>query len=213
MVPNCPVEVAELADDIHRYWVDVRMLDERTAAEMRDELRDHLCDAAAAGHHPDEVMGDDPRAFADEWADQRDDGANRRRLLWALGIGLGPFLFLAGLGAPAPPYLRATVSLRDALAYTVGFAVLLLPWMTGVRWRLHGGARERIAHRVEPYWVLVGVAVLFVPEIAAWSRLPPWNVDVGPWLTVPAAVAMWAVVCWFGFFRGGQALYRRWRER
>ena len=59
--------VDQIVTECARYWRDTGV-PAATAAEMRNELNDHLSEASAAGQSIDQVVGPDLAAFAEEWA-------------------------------------------------------------------------------------------------------------------------------------------------
>ena len=60
-------DIVKIAQQCERYWIDTSV-PISTAREMRDELMSHLEAAVAEGKPAESVVGDDVKAFAEEWA-------------------------------------------------------------------------------------------------------------------------------------------------
>lgn len=137
--------VAECA----RYWSDTGVPSERVV-EMRDELTDHLTEAAAAGQSVDSVVGADLAVFAEAWAAAYRGSArvNRHKnepagssAIWIwltiglLGIAFAAVAILAPKGADVDAeqwrwiWVGAAVILAVGELLTVGF--FLLPFAVG----------------------------------------------------------------------------------
>ncbi|MEU1309239.1 hypothetical protein ABZ419_10140 [Streptomyces cinnamoneus] len=102
-----------------------RGVDDTSLREMREELRAHLEEAAAAGRSGTDVVGEDVAAFAAAWARER--RPLRQRVGYLAGVAsflLGAFLLVAHL-------LHRTTSLAvspERIAYSALFAGLVVAW-------------------------------------------------------------------------------------
>ena len=59
--------IDRIVADCGRYWLDTNV-PRPTVQEMKAELETHLREAAAEGRDPEQVVGRDVAAFAEEWA-------------------------------------------------------------------------------------------------------------------------------------------------
>jgi membrane protein implicated in regulation of membrane protease activity len=135
--------VAECA----RYWSDTGVPSERVV-EMRDELTDHLTEAAAAGQSVDSVVGADLAVFAEAWAaayrgsarlnGHRDEPTGSSAIwitIGLLGMAFAAVAILAPKGADVDAeqwrwiWVGAAVILAVGELLTVGF--FLLPFAVG----------------------------------------------------------------------------------
>ncbi|NNC75199.1 MAG: hypothetical protein HKN93_06770 [Acidimicrobiia bacterium] len=60
-------DISDILEACETYWSSTRV-PTRAVGEMRGELESHLVEAAASGKSPEEVVGDDLAAFAEDWA-------------------------------------------------------------------------------------------------------------------------------------------------
>jgi hypothetical protein len=143
-------------------------------ADMLDELRTHLADAAARGRTPADVLGPDMEEFARSWASARVSRGERwlRLAMYSIGMSLA-LLLLAHL-------LRTTM----AVPVTPGFLVFLvgLPAINLV-WRPKGGALTFGRVFVASLFLLIPTAVL-----DGWLLRDTVLFRVPLWITIAAAV-------------------------
>ena len=106
-------ELARIAADCERYWRE-NGVPRRARVQMRQELEQHLRDAAADGRAPGTVTGPDLGAFAREWAVAQ--GGSERTVWDEVESGQAEFRRL---------------SRRTALTYGAGILALMAGVITG----------------------------------------------------------------------------------
>jgi hypothetical protein len=113
--------VNELVEQCRREWRRLRV-PKRVANEMAAELEADLAEAGAEGVSSDELVGDDPRAFAASWAAARGVGRSARETKVLLFGALAVFLAVAITGAALALLAAPGQAVRAA-----GPSVLALP--------------------------------------------------------------------------------------
>ncbi|MCA6095951.1 hypothetical protein LE181_27790 [Streptomyces sp. SCA3-4] len=144
-----------------------RGVDDTSVREMREELRAHLEEAAAAGRSGTDVVGEDVAAFAAAWARERRPLRQRVGYLAGVaGVCLGVALLLAHL-------TRWTTSLPvtpERIAFYVLFAAVFVAWEL----RRGGGGHLRTAVIGLVALVPVAVAARWLHGDVTLFHLPLW---------------------------------------
>ncbi len=173
-------EAFEVVDAVHEHWV---LQGIRDAAEMRDELADHLGAALRDGKSIDDVTGPDLQAFADAWAaEQRRDSK-----LWKWGAVAGAIVFVVAarvaLAIVGERSLEVRIDLGGlvVVAWIAAAALFLVP-----RGRLTSAARPRSRRRT---WLRDAMVITTVSLILSVAL----RLMDAPQLHLPAWVSVLAV--------------------
>ncbi len=162
---------------VYEHWIVHRGLDAELAAEMKDELADHLGAATADGTPLEQVTGPNIKAFADNWAD-----VNVEPKTWGTRLGLlasATTAFMAAvIGARAIFERTLTVTLNPiemglAALLGTGFALLFLSPF---------GSRLTSSTKVRK------------PSVMSWAFGFAWAIVLTGWIYLAGRI--WPDVTW-----------------
>ena len=166
-------EAFEVVDAVHEHWVLQGVQD---AADMRDELADHLGAALRDGKTIEDVTGPDLQAFADQWAAER----SRDSVRWKWGAVAGAIMFAAATRVALAMVGERSLEVRIDLGGLVIVAGITAAALFLFRGRLTSAARPRSRRRtlLRDASVLVGAAVALSVAFRLMGRpqlhLPAW---------------------------------------
>lgn len=158
--------------------------------EMEEKLEGHLREAVESGRSVEGVVGDDPVAFAEEWA--KEARAERSSLGRALGIGEYLAFGLVFVAA-ACHLLLWSAAFEVEVAMVV--PVMLIVW-AGIRSRTSGVGREGSGDSGWTGWVraLAITPLFFVPHAVAWAVTGEPNPKLFGWSWTYTLAALVVVV-------------------
>lgn len=175
-----------IVEAVQEHWV-LSGVDVDVAAEMADELADHLAAAAEDGKSVEAVVGDDLRAFADEWSVPVADQETPLRRLQLVLMGAVTFAMVS-VGASALFDWTTDVIVEPV---TTGFAAILggITAMVAVgptTSRLRSGTTLR-----HPAVIALAVGLTFGVLMSSWFVLArrfegAWTVTLPRWLVLIA---------------------------
>lgn len=180
-------EAFEVVDAVHEHWV---LRGVRDAAEMRDELADHLAAALRDGKSIEDVTGPDLHAFADAWAaEQRRDST-----LWKWGAVAGTIVFVVAVRVALAILAERSLEVRidlGGLVVVAGIATAALFLVP--RGRLTSAVRPRSRGRT---WLRDGAVITAVGVIllVVFRQMGAPQVELPAWASVLAVAPLVVLV-------------------